>query len=497
MDNLSEKLKRCKIDPITTHDEIDANFLRTSQQTIKRTRDTVSNLIAELQQRENTIIKTIEQGVEVRRKERERRTDSALLTSEEAVDYTELLKECLKQDQLLHNETMVNIQHRLDARNALGQSASEAQNPLVELGKFEPERLLQLRYAPRVESSPAKTRTTATTKVTVRLDKCKQFQSPLQGTFSVGKHPTAVSLNDRYAETFFCRRTPGNSLILLSSTSIDLVNRGSGVELSVRLSKILGTTKDKLLAGTWCEYSQRLILVGNHRMYFYDFQAQEHARKFRCSPLHGDPGNTPRFINCTHNGTIFYAFKSDANSYTIEKHASPLTLLKEPIEGEYENTSYFFQTKQTVTIHGRMAAMCVTHNRISIVYRRFLSEKHVEHYLCFFDHNFRRLNDENDILLPSDIKWITAITPYGNDGQYLLCDPRGQQLLFYRITEGFLTRRFRTGAINACCLTDGKLVLWLQKQYASTPTGKLHFITAPHLDEPASVAKSFPLLKQK
>ena len=75
IDNLSEKLKRCKIDPVTTHDEIDANFLRASQQTIKRTRDTVSNLIAELQQREDTIIKTIEQGVEVRRRERERRTE--------------------------------------------------------------------------------------------------------------------------------------------------------------------------------------------------------------------------------------------------------------------------------------------------------------------------------------------------------------------------------------------------------------------------------------
>ncbi|UJR10427.1 hypothetical protein I4U23_014631 [Adineta vaga] len=497
MDDLTEKLKRCKIDPITTHDEIDANFLRSSQQTIKRTRDTVNNLIAELQQREETIIKQIEYGLELRRKEREKRTDSALLTSEEAIDYTQLLKECLKQDQLLHDETMINIQHRLDARNALGQSASEAKNPLVETGKFEPEKLLHLRYAPRAESSQGKVQTMNSTKVTVRLGKYKQFQSPLQGTFSVGKHPTAVSLNDRYVETFFCRRTPGNSLILLSTTAIDLVNRGSGVELSVRLSKILGTTKDKLLAGTWCEYSQRLILVGNHRMYFYDFQGQEHARKFRCQPSHGDPGNTPRFIDCAHNGTIFYAYKSGMDSYTIEKHVSPLPLLKEPVDSMDENTRYFFQTKQTATINGRMAAMCVTHNRIAIIYRRFLSEKYVEHYLCFFDHNFHRLNGENDILLPSDIKWVTAITSYGNDGQYLLCDPRGQQLLFYRITEGFLTRRFRTGAINACCLTDGKLVLWLQKQYASSPTGKLHFITAPHLDEPAHVPKSFPLLKQK
>lgn len=75
MDDLTEKLKRCKIDPLSTHDEIDANYLRASQQTIKRTRDTVTNLIAELQAREDTIIKTIENGLELRRKEREKRTE--------------------------------------------------------------------------------------------------------------------------------------------------------------------------------------------------------------------------------------------------------------------------------------------------------------------------------------------------------------------------------------------------------------------------------------
>jgi hypothetical protein len=201
---------------------------------------------------------------------------------------------------------MIHIQRRLDARNALGQSASEARNPLIELGKFEPDQILHLRRAPRAESSPPKTRSSNVITVTVRLGIHKQFQSPLQGTFSVGKHPTAISLNDRYLETFFCRRTPGNSLILLSTTAIDVVNRGSGVEMSVRLSKILGTVKDKLLAGTWCEYSQRLILVGNHRMYFFDMQGQEHARRFRCQPTEGDPGNTPRFLACAHDGSIFY-----------------------------------------------------------------------------------------------------------------------------------------------------------------------------------------------
>ncbi len=62
--------------------------------------------------------------------------------------------------------------------------------------------------------------------------------------------------------------------------------------------------------------------------------------------------------------------------------------------------------------------------------------------------------------------------------------------------DGVLTRRFHIGAINACSLTDGKLVLWLQKQYSSSTTGKLHFITPPHLEEPVNVAKSSPLLAQ-
>ena len=75
MGTLTEDLKRCKIDPASTHDEIDANFYRASQQTMKRTRDTVNNLIAEIQQREEVIIKEIEKGLEIRRKERERRTE--------------------------------------------------------------------------------------------------------------------------------------------------------------------------------------------------------------------------------------------------------------------------------------------------------------------------------------------------------------------------------------------------------------------------------------
>lgn len=74
MNELTQNLKQCHIDPITTEDEIDANFLSASQQTLQRTRDTVNNLIAEIQQREKTIIKAIENGLENRQREREKRT---------------------------------------------------------------------------------------------------------------------------------------------------------------------------------------------------------------------------------------------------------------------------------------------------------------------------------------------------------------------------------------------------------------------------------------
>lgn len=161
-----------------------------------------------------------------------------------------------------------------------------------------------------------------------------------------------------------------------------------------------------------------------------------------------------------------------------------------------ENTDHFFKSQQRTTINGRLAAMCVTHNRIALVYRRFQDDKKPSHFLALYDHELR-ISNTNEVPLSGDIKWVTAITALGNGDQYLLCDPRGQQLLLYRSPDGILTRRFRIGAINACCLTDGKLVLWLQKQYASSPTGKLHFITAPHLEESASVAKSRALLTVK
>jgi hypothetical protein len=249
-------------------------------------------------------------------------------------------------------------------------------------------------------------------------------------------------------------------------------------------------------------------------MYIFDLQGQEHAKRYRCQPIEGDPGNTPRFLACIHDGSIIYgkislkiidsirfsfsfsAYKSSSNMYTVEKYPYPSLSSKTNEDPEDEDTKHFFQVEKTARINGRVAAMCNTFNCLAFVYRRFQSDKSTEHFLCLFDHNLNQLN-KDEIKLPLDIKWITAITSFGTDGQYLLCDPRGQQLLLYRSIDRILTRRFRLGAINACCLTDGKLVLWLQKQYASSPTGKLHFITAPHLEESANVAKSLPLLTEK
>jgi hypothetical protein len=191
---------------------------------------------------------------------------------------------------------------------------------------------------------------------------------------------------------------------------------------------------------------------------------------------------------------IFIAYKSNSTTYTIEQLVHPTLPSPNPPYPPIKD-NHVLSSSGKSGINGYVAAMCVTHNRIALIYRRLQSKKHLKHYFCSFSHNLNKPNGD-DVLLPPYTKWITGITSFGNDAQYLLCDPRGQQLLLYRSTDGILTRRFRIGAINACCLTDGKLVLWLQKQYSTSPTGKLHFITPPHLEEPANVAKSLPLLAQ-
>lgn len=75
MTDLTKQLKRCRVDPTTTQDEIDDHFIKASQQTLQQTHDTVSSLVAEIQQREQAIIKEIEEAVEIRRKEKEKRME--------------------------------------------------------------------------------------------------------------------------------------------------------------------------------------------------------------------------------------------------------------------------------------------------------------------------------------------------------------------------------------------------------------------------------------
>ncbi|CAF3679775.1 unnamed protein product [Rotaria sp. Silwood1] len=64
--------------------------------------------------------------------------------------------------------------------------------------------------------------------------------------------------------------------------------------MSIRLSIMLYMTIDKILAGTRCEYSQRLILNGNHCMYCFYMQGQQHADKFRYQPTNSDSYYTSR-----------------------------------------------------------------------------------------------------------------------------------------------------------------------------------------------------------
>ena len=180
------------------------------------------------------------------------------------------------------------------------------------------------------------------------------------------------------------------------------------------------------------------------------------------------------------------------------------TILETECESHHKfNTGHMTQIA-TLSMDGQMAAICVTHNRVAVVYRRFRkAEKstavpgkifEIEHYFVLLDHALEKLI--SDVLLPSSIRWLTAIVPYGTKSEYLLCDPASQQLLLYKSIDGILIRRFRVGPVNACCLTDGRLALWIEKPYPSTPIGKLHFISAPHLENESLVAASHELLQK-
>ena len=160
--------------------------------------------------------------------------------------YLNILDEYIKHDRLLDAKILADLDMRLGDRTVLIASNSDIKKRL----------LRGTRTRAQTASSVTWTKT-----VTVSLNLQKQFQIPVQSSFSVGQHPIIVSLIDHYLEKFFCQWRD-NSVVLLSSLSIDVYTRGSALTWSIPLSRVLGNVKDKILAGTWCSYIQRLILVG-------------------------------------------------------------------------------------------------------------------------------------------------------------------------------------------------------------------------------------------
>lgn len=211
---------------------------------------------------------------------------------------------------------------------------------------------------------------------------------------------------------------------------------------------------------------------------------------------------------------ITVAYKSGPQAYRLE--TLTLTAASDNIEQDHEKSfSSMYDSSLTwsdkkvnimnaLLIDGQLAAISVSHDSLAFVYRRFpQTEKSstqsndvpdINHYFALYNHSLKKLADP--VLLPSSIRWITALVSYGTESRYLLCDPRSQQLLLYQAKDSVLVRRFHIGPINACYLTDGRLALWIQKAYTSSPIGKLHFISTPHLDKYKLIPTSFELLNK-
>ncbi|CAF0861811.1 unnamed protein product [Rotaria sp. Silwood1] len=415
--------------------------------------------------------------------------------------YLIILKEHLEKDHLLDAKTLFDLDMRLN--DQIGQITKKSPS-LMASHNF---RRSHMR-AQTARNNRPKT-------ITVSLNIQKDFPLPIERSFSMGPHPIAVSLVDSYLETVFCQGRD-NSVILLSLLSIDVYTRGSGLTWSIPLSRVLGNIKDKIFAGVWCSYVERLILVGRYHFYMFDIDRQRvrcvckcgcGARccsgtmpptsrrymtiRYRCQPTYDDRTDSRRFLASNHTGLLFYAYKSGADTYRLETYT-------------LDDVDQELKLINDLSIDGQLAAICLSYDHLAFVYRRFPRiEKsttqlrnllEIDHYFALHNHSLKKLADH--VRLPSSIRWITAIVSYGTESKYLLCDPRSQQLLLYQAIDGVLIRRFHIGPVNACCLSDGRLVLWIQKAYASSPIGKLHFISTPHLEKYALVSTSFELLKK-
>ncbi|CAF1033762.1 unnamed protein product [Rotaria sordida] len=444
--------------------------------------------------------------------------------------YFIILKEHLEKDHLLDAKTLADLDMHLN--DQLDQITKKFPT-LTASHNFDTNTFLLRRSRMR----PQTARINLSKTITISLNIQKNFPLPFERSFSMGPHPIVVSLIDSYLETFFCQGRD-NSVILLSLLSIDVYTRGSGLTWSIPLSRVLGNIKDKIFAGVWCSHIERLILVGRYYFYMFDIDRQRIrcVRKFgcgarcssgtmppiprrnvtiryRCQSTYDDCTDSRRFLASNHSGLIFYAYKSGADTYQLETHT--LTYPMDSAEQEQEKQLSTYDSHNTLndkemklinhlSIDGQLAAICVSYDHLAFVYRRFpriekstTQLRHsleIDHYFALYNHSLTKLADH--VRLPSSIRWVTAIVSYGTEYRYLLCDPRSQQLLLYQAMDGVLNRRFHIGPVNACCLTDGRLVLWIQKAYASSPIGKLHFISTPHLEKYALVSTSFELLKK-
>ncbi|CAF4563450.1 unnamed protein product, partial [Rotaria sp. Silwood2] len=409
-----------------------------------------------------------------------------------------ILKEHIEKNHLLDAKILADLDRRL---NDQIEQITKKSPSLTTSHNFDTNIILLRRS--RVRAQTARGNWSKT--ITVSLNIQKDFPLPIERSFSMGPHPIAVSLVDSYLETVFCQGRD-NSVILFSLLSIDVYTRGSGLAWSIPISRVLGNVKDKIFAGVWCFYTERLILVGRYHFYMFDIDRQRvrcvckcgcgarccsgtmppksHRNmtiKYRYQPIYDDRSDSRRFL---------VTYKSGVDTYRLE--TITLTNPLDGIDEEQEKQLSTYDLHSTVkdkeiklinnlSIDGQLAAICVSYDRLAFVYRRFPRIKksttqlknllEFDHYFALHNHSLKNLADH--VRLPSSIRWVTAIVSYGTESRYLLCDPRSQQLLLYQAMNGVLVRRFHIGPVNACCLTDGRLVLWIQKAYASSPIGKL------------------------
>ncbi|CAF1407303.1 unnamed protein product [Adineta ricciae] len=456
------------------------------------------------------------------------KSTSNLETDDPQQAYIILLDENLKKDRLIDSKILADLEEYLNDHAI--RIIKTCRSSTISRS-FETRR--RLLYRPQTRSLSAGITWSKT--VTASLSIQKRFQISNEPSTSLNEYPVAISLNDHYFETFFCQ-WEDNSVILLSRCAIDIFTRGSGLTWSIPIHHVLSNTKDKVLAGTWSSYLHRLILVGRYYFYLYDLSRQKVRSvcdcgcggccgvstvppkpdrytklAFRCPPIYDDYPNSPRFLDCSLDDHLFYAYKSGKDTYRLEAY-SATQFFNVLDEEQAMESSFYAPTGQkssdikikpsgTVTITGQIAAIRVTHDRIAVVYRRlrepdkrptnWKNPLKFDHYFALYDHSLTKLTEE--ALLLSSIRWITSIVPFGTEYEYLLCDPLGQQLLLYQAFSSKIINRFHLACVQGCCLIDGRLVLWVRQAYPNSPIGKLHFMNAPHLEKYRMETKSLQI----